>query len=207
MNPIWPITLLDHLELVDTQEAPHGLYGMCRAYAPEGRLPTAAHVLSAPGKVGLLKKCGFSGSTTGQRSDVLEFTAEGESVSLQILDYATTKVRHYGSVFRIDKRHVKQQRDPAWDLETLVPKLERDRYWTYGILLIAHYSSIREIEGVLGKTTDPAFLDRYKLALHHREWEDRYARGFCTALHLWVPRDDDAEPDPASGDGPAAPEP
>jgi hypothetical protein len=28
----------------------------------------------------------------------------------------------------------------------------------------------------------------YGLAHHSREWDDRYARGFRTALHLWLPR-------------------
>ena len=128
MNQTWPMRLLDQLELVDAQEAPHGLYGIRRAYAPEGKLPSAAHVLASPGKVGLLTKCGFSGRSTSPDSHILSFTSGGETVSLQILDYATTKVRQYGSAFRLDKRHVKQPREPAWDLNTLVPKLCSDRY-------------------------------------------------------------------------------
>jgi hypothetical protein len=171
MNQTWPTRLLDQLELVDTQEAPHGLYGIRRAYAPEGKLPSAAHVLAAPGKVGLLTKCGFSGPFSRPGSDLLSFTSGGETVSLQILDYATTKVRHYGSAFRLDKHHTKHPREPAWDLDTLAPKLCSDRYATHGILLIAHYISTREIESVLGKTTDPVFLDRYILAHYSREWD------------------------------------
>lgn len=204
MSQTWPIRFLDQLELVDTQEAPHGLYGIRQAYAPEGRLPSTAHVLGAPRMVGLLQKCGFSGGYTKPGSDELSFTVDGEEVSLQILDYATTKVRHFGSAFRLDKHPGRQPREPRWELETLVPKLRRDRYATHAILLIAHYVSTREIEGVLGKTANPMFLDRYQLAHHLREWDDRYARGFRTALHLWVPRADDAGPDPASNEGSAA---
>jgi hypothetical protein len=188
MNQTWPTRLLDQLEVVDTREAPHGLYGIRRAYAPEGPLPSAAHVLGSPKKVGLPAKCGFSAGFNKPRSDTFSFTAGSEAVSLQVLDYATTKIRHYGSAFRLDKRHVKESREPAWDLETLVPKLARDRFATHSILLIAHYVSRREIEDVLGKSTDPAFLKRYILAHYSREWDDRYARGFRTALHLWIPR-------------------
>jgi hypothetical protein len=195
--------LLDQLELVDTQEAPHGLYGIRRAYAPEGKLPSAAHVLAAPGKVGLVTKCGFSGPFSRPGSETLSFTSGGEPVSLQILDYATTKVRHYGSAFRLDKRHTKHPREPAWDLDTRVPKLCSDRYATHAILLIAHYISTTEIEGVLGKTTDPVFLDRYAVAHYSREWDDRYARGFRTALHLWAPRINDDEVGAKPHDGPA----
>lgn len=192
MNPTWPARLLDQLENVDRKEAQHGLYGIRHAYAPEGILPSAAHVLSAPDKAGLLKKCGFGGGTTRPGNDLLTFTAGREAVSLQVLDYATTKVRHYGSAFRIDKRHGKPSREPSWDLESLVPKLRRDRWGTYALLLIAHYTLAREIESVLGKSVDPAFLDRYALAHEGREWEDRYGRGFRTALHLWVTRVDES---------------
>jgi hypothetical protein len=196
MSQPWPTRLLDQLELVDIQEAPHGLYGMRRAYVPEGRLPSAAHVLGAPGMVDLVSQCGFSGRSSDPRKDVLSFTVGVERISLQILDYATTKVRHYGSAFRVDKRHIKQPREPVWDLETLVPKLSKlsRGYNTCGILVIAHYVSTREIESVPGKTADPTFLDRYVLAHHTREWDDRYARGFHTALHLWVPQMHDGEP-------------
>jgi hypothetical protein len=202
MNQSWPIRLLDQLELVDAQEAPHGLYGIRRAYAPEGPLPSAAHVLGSPRMAGLLQKCRFSGRSPKPGSDVLSFTAGSESVSLQILDYATTKVRHFGSAFRLDKHPGRQPREPRWDLESRVPKLRRGWYGTSGILLIAHTVSARETEGLLGKTADPAFLDRYVLTHHIREWDDRYARGFRTALHLWVPRMDDAEPGAASDDVP-----
>lgn len=151
-----------------------------------------AHVLASPRKVGLLRKCGFSGGSSDQRSDTLYFASETERVSLQIFDYATTKVRHYGSAFRLDRRHVKQHTEPAWDLESLVPKLRVDRYGTPSILLIAHFVSRKEIESILGKTTDPVFLDRYALAHDSRKWEDRYGRGFRTTLHLWAPRVDES---------------
>lgn len=188
MSDTWPFRLLDQLELLDTQESPHGLYGIRRAYAPEGPLPTAAHVLGSPRMVGLLQWCRFSGRSPKPGSEVISFTAGSEEVSLQILDYATTKVRHFGSAFRLDKRPARQPREPRWDLETRVPKLRRGWYGTHAILLIAHTVSVKEIECVLGKTIDPAFLDRYVLGHHTREWDDRYARGFRTALHLWVPR-------------------
>jgi hypothetical protein len=203
MSQSWPARFLDYLEIVDTQEAPHGLYGMLRAYAPEGRLPTLAEVLAAPGKIDLLKKCGFSNPSahrryrspfSDRRKEVLGFSVGAERVSLDILNYATTKVRHYGSAFRLDKRHLKQPKEPGWDLESLVPKLGRSRGETDAILLIAHYASMRELEGVLGKTVEHPFLDRYGLAHYARDRDDPYERGFRTSLQLWVPRIDGADP-------------
>ena len=188
MSQSWPIRLLDQLELLDTEEAPHGLYGIRRAYAPEGPLPTAAHVLGSPRLAGLLRKCHLQGPSPRPNSDTLTFTAGGEEVWLQVSAYATTKVRHFGSAFRLDKHPGRQPQEPRWDLESLVPKLRRDRYQTRSLLLIAHTVNPREVEAVLGKTTDPAFLDRYVLTHLTREWDDRYGRGLHTGLHLWVPR-------------------
>jgi hypothetical protein len=202
MSQSWPTQLLDLLERVDAEEAPHGLYGIRRAYTPEGPLPSAAHVLGGPSMVNLFRRCGFSGGTSGRHSQVVSFTTGGETVWLQILDYATTKVRHFGSAFRLDKHHTKQSSEPRWDLETLVPKLTRQSrlYETQSLLLIAHFVSDSDLKKVLGKTVDPAFLDRYGLACHVRMWDDRYARGFRTALHLWVPQIFDAESEPAPND-------
>jgi hypothetical protein len=184
MNPTWPQRLLDQMELLDTDEAPHGLYGIRRAYAPEGPLPTMAQVLGSPRKVGLQARCGFGGRAHGWEN--LSIVTDSAHISLRVLDYATTKVRHFGSAFRVDRNPGKASKEPAWDLESLAPKLHgRD-----ALLLIAHTATAKEIEAVLGKTTDPAFLERYTLEHHTREWDDRYGRGFRTALHLWVARSD-----------------
>jgi hypothetical protein len=188
MNQPWPIRLLDQLEILDTDEAPHGLYGIRRAYAPEGPLPTMAQVLGSPRKVGLPAKCGFAGRAHGWEN--LSIATGSAHISLRILDYATTKVRHFGSAFRVDRNPGKASKEPAWDLMTLLPKLRG----SHALLLVAHTATVKEIETVLGKTTDPAFLERYALDHHAREWDDRYGRGFRTALHLWVPRTDPREP-------------
>jgi hypothetical protein len=190
MKPPWPVRLLDQLEIIDGSEAPHGLYGIRRAYAPEGSLPTMAQVLGSPGKVGLREKCGFGGRVAGRDRETLSFGADGDYVSLRILDYATTKVRHFGSAFRVDRNPGKASKEPAWDLASLVPKLRSDRFATHALLLVAHTAAVKEIEAVLGKCTDPVFVDRYTLEHHQREWDDRYGRGFRTALHLWAPRSD-----------------
>src|ERR1051326_5821863 len=170
----WPTQILDQLERIDAREAPHGLYGFRNAYASEGRLPTAAHVLGSPRMADLLGKCSFAKRSFYQSSETLIFAAGVERVSLQILDFATTKVRHFGSVFRLDKRHTKRSNEPRWDLETLVARLSRPRWSneTASLVLIAHYVSPKEIEVVLGKTIQPAFLERYELAHHTREWDD-----------------------------------
>src|SRR5438132_5936 len=52
-------------------------------------------------------------------------TGSGECFVLQVLDYATTKVRHYGSAYRLDEHHSKEASEPDWELERLVPNRVR----------------------------------------------------------------------------------
>src|SRR6266446_6140063 len=103
MNQPWPTSMLDALEALDGQEKPHGLYGIRQAHSQKGRLPTLAHLLSSFGKASKFRPAGVRGIRNRFGSDAIGFCTEaGECVALQVLDYATTKVRHYGSVYRLD---------------------------------------------------------------------------------------------------------
>jgi hypothetical protein len=186
MSTYWPIQILDALEALDREEVPHGLYGLRQAYASKRRIPTLAHLFSSTGKASILARNGFEGIQTRSTSaDIYFSTGGGESVGLHVLEYATTKVRHYGSTYRLDKHYAKKSKDPNWELESLVPKLSKNRISTRGILLLAHFQNNEQLEKVLGRSTEPDFLSRYHVTHTVREWQDRFGRDFRTAVHLW----------------------
>jgi hypothetical protein len=191
----WQKQILDALESLDRAEGPHGLYGIRQAHAVNGRLPKFAHLLSA-GKTSIFKSNDFQFTQSRFRSDDLWFYTGNEHVVLTVRDFATTKVRQFGSEFRVDDHERKSAADFGLDFETSVPKLSKNRSKdsTYGILLIAHYRQLKEIEAVLGRSTDPEFLARYQVCHFTRNWIDRYDRKFQTALHLWSCVPERAEP-------------
>lgn len=122
-------------------------------------------------------------------ANVLRFnTGAGECVVLEVLDYATTKVRRYGSAYRVDDHHTKQAKGAAAEVESLVPKLftKKRSNSTGGILVIAHFRDPKELQNILGRNTDTHFLSHYQISHFSREWEDRFKRDFRTALHLWT---------------------
>jgi hypothetical protein len=204
MKPCWQNRLLDSLEALDLQERPHGLYGLRQAYAVQGRLPTLAHLFGSKGKTNVLRRSGLEGIQSRFGSHDLWFNAEdGEGIILRVLDWATTKVRHYGSAYRLDEHHGKPPRTPDWDLESLVPKLSSRGPGDYrhGILLVAHYASGKELQKVLGRGDSPDFLSRYKVAHFARGWEDRYGRGFRTAVRLWTSEATNLDFGPSRKDG------
>ena len=189
MSPCWQILILDALEALDQQEEPHGLYGIRQAHSSKGRLPKLAHLLSSPGKADILRCNGLRGTQSRFGSSDLRFsTGSGECVVLEVLDYATTKVRHYGSAYRLDEYHTKPTTEPDWELESLVPKLSTKKRSnsTRGILLLTHFRHEKALNCLLGRSTDPDFLGRYQVAHFKREWQDRYGRDFRTAMHLWT---------------------
>ena len=191
MKLCWQKALLDGLEALDRQESPHGVYVMRQAHSSKGRLPSLAHLLSSSGQTNVLRPCGLQGIQSRFGSNDLRFSAEGgECVSLQVLDWATTKVRHYGSTYRLDEHHGKKSKTPDWELESLVPKLSSSSrgVLTMGILVVAHCASAKDLQSLLGRCASPEFLKRYEVAHFSRDWEDRYGRDFQTAFHLWTPQ-------------------
>ena len=208
MSTFWQILILDALEALDRREEPHGLYGIRQAHSSKGRLPKLAHLFSSPGKTDILRCNGLRGiQTRFGASDIWFTTGSGECVVLQVLDYATTKVRHYGSAYRLDEHHSKEASEPDWELERLVPKLSTRKHndSTRGILLLTHFRHEKELESLLGRSTDPDFLGRYQIAHFRREWQDRYGRDFRTATHLWTSLVAPVEPGASPNGGLATP--
>ncbi|MDB6076436.1 MAG: hypothetical protein JWO82_183, partial [Akkermansiaceae bacterium] len=122
----------------------------------------------------------------------------GLRVSLTMADYATTKVRQYGDTHVLDRAHGKREEEDPAVVEALVSKLAKLRklvpvtdddlpvagYWA--VMMIAHVPIERRLLKLLGRFGDGAYLERYGLELAVRQWEDRYQRGFFTALWLWT---------------------
>ncbi|HUR46627.1 MAG TPA: hypothetical protein VMZ27_12180 [Candidatus Saccharimonadales bacterium] len=171
MSTPWQNVIIDALQVLDQKEVQHGLYGIRQAHSAGRRLPKLAHLLSSPGRTDISHSNGFQVSQSRFGSDDIRFTTtDGESVVLEVLDYATTKVRHYGSSYRADARYGKDVVEPDWELESLVPKLstnQRDNS-TRGILLVAHFRQQKEVKVMLGRSTDQDFLDRYQVDHNER---------------------------------------
>jgi len=204
MSTPWQIVILDALEALDQKEEQHGLYGIRRAHSSSGRLPKLAHLLSSPGKTDILRCNGFRAIQSRFASGDLWFsTKTGECVVIQVLDYATTKVRHYGSTYRVDEHHTKKVKEPDWELESLVPKLSTKQRIdsTRGILLVVHFRQEKEVKTLLGRSADQDFLGRYQVSHYGRGWQDRYGRDFSTAIHLWTSLKKAAEPSASPNGG------
>jgi hypothetical protein len=109
---------------------------------------------------------------------------------MEVLTHASTKVRHFGNTYLLDKVHGKKVEEGPEMLETAVPKLAKaaNRFRgeiTASLLFVAHLPSPARFERLLGKTSDDAFLNRYGLQLHRLTWKDIHGRDFHTGLFLW----------------------
>jgi hypothetical protein len=179
---------------LDARESPHGLYGIREAhkYPEKRRLPTFAEVISNKDEEqDFVCRLGYGSMGGDPRSNQLGFDAGAEGkVHLQILQHASTKVRHFGTGYQLDRHHGKKFVVPEWDLEQLVPGLRkslRESRWfdSMALLLIAHTKTPREMRETLRRSTESDFLKRYGIHLLKTEWQDRYGRGFHTTLCLW----------------------
>lgn len=117
-------------------------------------------------------------------------TPSGGEVVMEVLTHASTKVRHFGNTYLLDKVHGKKVEEGPDLLETAVPKLAKtaNRFRheiTAGLLFVAHVPSAARLELLLGKTSGDGFLDRYGLRLDRLTWEDINGRDFHTGLFLW----------------------
>jgi hypothetical protein len=189
MNAPWRIVILDALDALDRREAPHGLYGMRQAHSLNGRLPSLAHLLSARGNTDILRRNGYRTTVAPVDHRHLSFrTVEGERVSLGVIDYATIKVRKYGSSYRVDEGYTKKKpKKPEWELESCLSEFFTCEGcpFSHALLFVAHFRDPKEYRSLLGRSTEPEFLDRHELIHLARHWKDRYDRGFETAIHLW----------------------
>lgn len=157
-------------------------------------MPTLAEILKSPKRTDFIRKLGFKRHYSGIDGDILAFAVdETLETEVRVLDYASTKVRDFGSSYRLDLQNRKQSSEPEWNLERIVPKLaKRGRHGyrsetsSHSILLIAHAPTRSDIHALVGRARDESFLKSYSISLVTREWEDRYGRDFHSALYLWT---------------------
>jgi len=200
---MWQDDFLDEIRKVDQAQSPHGLYGMREALADEFRkkgaqgLPPMSKLLGSPDpRTGIAHRLGWNpgehrfwklGDTFEESFSFTTPTAR--RVKLRLETHASTKVRHYGDSYVLDKVHGKKPAERPDFLESAVPEVRKEAHTaidTPGLLFIAHIHTPRGFAELLGKTSDTAFLERYSLSFHSRTWEDIYGRGFHTGLFLWV---------------------
>lgn len=189
----WQEQLLDFLVTLDQKESPHGLYGLRHAYSKTGHpLPSWEHVLWSPAATDFVRRCGF-GPTVGQKINrgVLTFEATGP-ITIEVFNLASTKVRNFGSVYRLDKTSSQREFETDFDISKELTHLWKERqrplYARRGIrsvLLIAHAVKVGDIHKFLGDVRSDDFLRRYELELCERSWPDHFHRGFESALFLW----------------------
>lgn len=189
----WPTTLLQRLEALDVSEAPHGLYGIRWAYSSGDHFPQLAHVLASNKRAGFFPKHYGTSGSQNQNYDSVVFCDPSNAVvvSLTMEDLATTKVRKFGSSYRVDLKHRKESECQV-DVRRLVRRSVRhsmsDGIHSVGaLLLIAHTTDENELTSLLGDYGESDFLKRYGMQRHTLEWKDRFGRGFLTTLNLWVP--------------------
>lgn len=189
MNPHWADKFLNHLLALDLREAPHGLYGIRRAYARDGRLPTLAHVLGSKKKSGFIHAYYPEYVRQWQLSDDLVFLDGLCVVALNISDRATTKVREFGSAYRLDSHNSKDLKESEWNLERLVLRSvgKTSDLSEKARLLVLHTASKKEVAPLLGRCGDAEFLAKYGIERRWIDWEDHFGRKIHTSLSLWVP--------------------
>jgi hypothetical protein len=200
---MWQDDFLDEIRQVDREQAPHGLYGMRMVLAEEFRekqekgFPPLARLLGGRDpRTGIAQRLGWiagggrSWRSTKNYQQALSFTFPGAGeVMLRLEGHASTKVRHYGNSYALDKVHGKKPEESPEFLESVVPHLRKHAKLartTPGLRFIAHVQKARSFVDLLGKTADAVFLERYGLSFHSRTWEDIHGRGFHTGLFLWV---------------------
>lgn len=186
----WQCEFLQEVRKIDREQAPHGLYGMREVLKTGKWLPSLACLLG--GEVPETHVAGRLGwkSPVPRREWLLFTTPAAEPVVMEVLTHASTKVRHFGNTYLIDKVHGKKVEEGPEMLEGAVPKLAKaanrvGNKTTASLLFVAHVPSPARFQRLLGKTGDDAFLNRYGLQLHRMTWEDIHGRDFHTGLFLW----------------------
>lgn len=190
----WQTRLLDALIALDQEESPHGLYGLREAHSTDPRqLRSWEYILWSPAATDFVRRHGF-GPPPGHRLGRSLLSIEGTgAVSIKILNLASTKVRCFGSAYRLDKATPQREFDPDWDISRELTHLwkSKSRYGfsprkTRSVLLISHAAKIQNVHEFLGDVRSVSFLQRYHLELHERDWSDHYDRGFESGIFLWT---------------------
>lgn len=196
MSPTWQDEYLDEIRKLDMSQPTHGLYGLREAMA-DGRkaFPSLAKILGDKDpRTGIASRLGW-GAGRADHEFLVFRTPKGDFAGILLKSHASTKIRHYGDSYVLDRIHGKKVDENADLLESAVPSVRKKGKMlpaatVHGLLFIAHVPTSQRFTRLLGKTADSAFLDRYGLALHTRQWEDIYGRGFHTGLFLWTTKEE-----------------
>lgn len=187
---MWQDDYLLEIRKIDRDQSPHGLYGMREALSTgKWLLPVADLLGGEVPQTDVARRLGWPAGKPW--SGNVTFTAPiSESVSLRIETHASTKVRHYGNSYVLDKVHGKKVAEGPERVESAAPKLakaarKQGNLATQCLLFIAHVPLPDRFDHLLGKGTSHSFLDRYGLKFHSLTWPDIYDRDFHTGLFLW----------------------
>ncbi len=191
MDRHWANATIEELRALDREEAPHGLYGLREAYQTKTWLPKLSAVLNEP-RVQFARRLGGASPPTRFHGDALSLELPGQSVELKLRDYADTKVRKFGSAYRLDNASRVHHESPSLPRE--LPKLaKRAREArkpssiarSFGYLLIGYFRRERDGVELCHQATSPAFLERYGLAYIAESWPDIHGRDFQVMMSLW----------------------
>lgn len=201
MTEHWTKRLMNALVELDSMTAPVGLYGIQARFATGERLPTLAEIFCSQNKTNLFRRAGFSLKGTsfnqlralesGVRSGRVMLSLDNDLCSdLKIVDFASTKVRCFGSEYHLDKQDESNSKHLNFDLEKSVSKLKNGA--PSAILLVAHVRTLKECKALVGRCEDPAFLKKYQVMLCEEIRADIHGRDFVTGLFIWYHGSDEA---------------
>lgn len=190
----WQDHFLTSLVAFDLEEGPHGLYGIRESYASEGKpLPTLEKILWSRHPAGFVERFGFGDHLSRRIQTGRLIVAEDRPVTMKFLNLASTKVRRFGATYLLDKATPKREFEPDWDITKELTHFSKSKTKSrfrcqsqeQCVLLIAHAPRLDAVHQFLGQVRAAAFLIRYELVFHEREWPDQHDRGFSTGLYLW----------------------
>jgi hypothetical protein len=179
---------------LDAMTAPSGLYGIQSRFATSGRLPTLAEIFCSQNKSNLFRRAGFGlkgthfdqqGSTAlGVRSGRVMLSLDNRlCADLQVVDFASTKVRCFGSEYHLDKLTESASQHLNIDLEKAVSRLKNGD--PSAILLVAHVRKHKEYKTLVRRCVDPVFLSKHQVMLCEEVHADIHKRDFVTGLFIW----------------------
>lgn len=201
MSLLWPEALIEEIKLFDEHEAPHGLYGVQAAYASNENWPTFAHVFASRNP-NVFRT--FASRWTVSAQDTVRLEIHDAFTYIRIVDFASTKIRKFGSTYRRDSSFTKKTRRSQARLDKMIPNLRKSTnrcLSTHALLLIAHAPTELEIVTHVGKAAEQDFIARYDIELTSETWPDLYGRDFFTGVYLWIVTNEKAEQH-AEGDTP-----
>ena len=191
MKRHWSFALVEELKAIDAEEGPHGLYGLRESRRTGDRLPKLIPILEAP-PIRLIRRIGAAQHTGSPSATYISFGVDHQrTVLVDLEDYADTKVRKFGSTYRLDKQSDVPARNTP-DFGTLLPRLAKrvsenhgNMTFSFGLLFIGHFAKQKDLHSFLDPFTGDEYLLRYGLGQAGDSWSDAHGRDFFTAIRIW----------------------